>query len=86
MKITKIQLKQIIKEERAKLLSESNDAHHWWVEDKRNQRAQEEKSNQEAIERVALDLKQTIYLPQYKIPTSVLWKIEQLLRMLGVAK
>ena len=84
MKITKIQLKQIIKEERAKLLNEmSNDAHEDW------RRANRENpppppTDQERIERKALDIKQTIYLPQYKqdISPEALKYIEQFVNIL----
>ena len=83
MKITKTQLKQIIKEERAKLLNESNDAHEW------HRRATRENpppppTDQELIERKALDLKQIIYLPQYKedISPEALKYIEQFVNIL----
>ena len=83
MKITKAKLKQIIKEERAKLLNESNDAHEW------HRRANRENpppppTDQERIERKALDIKQRIYLPQYKedISPEALKYIEQFVNIL----
>jgi hypothetical protein len=84
MKITKTQLKQIIKEERAKLLNEmSNDAHEDW------RRANRENpppppTDHELIERKALDIKQKIYMPQYKedISPEALKYIEQFVNIL----
>mgnify|MGYP006924387079 FL=1 len=84
MKITKTRLKQIIKEERAKLLNEmSNDAHEDWRRWRRENPPPPE-TNQDRIERKALDIKQTIYLPQYKEDFSpeALKHIEQFVNIL----
>jgi len=84
MKITKTQLKQIIKEETAKLLNEmSNDAHEDWRRANR-ENPSPPPTDQERIERKALDIKQTIYLPQYKedISPEALKYIEQFVNIL----
>lgn len=83
MKITKTQLKQIIKEERAKLLNESNDAHEDWRRARR-ENPPPPPTDQERIERKALDIKQKIYLPQYKedISPQAFKHIEQFVNIL----
>ena len=91
MKISKSKLRQIIKEERVKLLSEmSNDAHEDWRREEREEEARQAMASQEHIKIVARDLKHMIALSQHEdkdsIPFEVLEKFEQLLRLLGVAE